>query len=125
MAADGHATADNVVTPDGGVTADQVAPSLAVTMMEATWPPSSPTATQVAVLAVALGAHETALTLARGGDVAVICQVALDVAEAAGSGAAASMTTAKDETTIIVNAATVIPRNVRTSTSLRRGEPAK
>jgi hypothetical protein len=35
-------------------------------MMEATLPPSSPTATQVVELTVALGAQETALTLASG-----------------------------------------------------------
>jgi hypothetical protein len=35
-------------------------------MMEAAWPPSSPTATQVAELAAALGAQETAVTLTSG-----------------------------------------------------------
>jgi hypothetical protein len=88
-------------------------------MIEATWPPSSPTATQVVELAVAFGAHETAETLASGGDVAVVCQVALDTAEAAGSGDVASMTTPRAETTTIVNAATVNPRNVTTAASLQ------
>ena len=58
---------DSVVTPGGGAEADQVEPPSFVTMMEATLPPSSPTATQVAESGVEVGAHETARTLANGG----------------------------------------------------------
>jgi hypothetical protein len=54
-------------------------------MMEATLPPSSPTATQVAELAVSLGAQETALTLASGLYAAVVCHVGVTGAAAAGS----------------------------------------
>jgi hypothetical protein len=57
---------DSVVTPAGGVESDHVEPPFWVTMMEATLPPSSPTATQVVELTMALGAQETALTLASG-----------------------------------------------------------
>jgi hypothetical protein len=67
MDAEGHDTVDNVVTPEGGVESDHVEPPFSVTMIDGTWPPSSPTATQVAELADALGAQETALTLTRGG----------------------------------------------------------
>ena len=43
-------------------------------MMDAYFPfPSSPTATQVAVLGELLGAHETALTFTKGGEVKVVC----------------------------------------------------
>ena len=57
----------------GRVESDHVEPPFCVTMMEATLLPLSPTATQVAELAVALGAQETALTLARGAKLAVVC----------------------------------------------------
>jgi hypothetical protein len=62
-----------VVTPTGGVERDHVEPPFWVTMMEAAWPPSSPTATQVAELAAALGAQETAVTLVNGAKLAVVC----------------------------------------------------
>jgi hypothetical protein len=55
-----------VVTPDGGVESDHVAPPFWLTMTEATRPPSSPTATQVVELGDESGAQETALTLASG-----------------------------------------------------------
>ena len=71
---------DSDVTPDGGVESDQVLPPFWVTMMEATMPPSSPTATQVVELAVASGAHETELTLVRGLKVAVVCQLGVAAA---------------------------------------------
>ena len=57
---------DSEVTPAGGVESDHVVPPFWVTMTEATLPPSSPTATQVAELGLALGAQDTAATLASG-----------------------------------------------------------
>jgi hypothetical protein len=54
------------VTPAGGAASVQVEPPLLVTMMEATWPPPSPTATQVAEAGDALGAQDTARTLTIG-----------------------------------------------------------
>jgi hypothetical protein len=54
------------VTPEGTVESDQVVPPLLVTMMEAKFPPSSPTATHVAVVAEELAAHETACTFVSG-----------------------------------------------------------
>jgi hypothetical protein len=77
---------DSDVTPDGGVESDQVVPPFWVTMIEATLPPLSPTATQVVVLAVALGAQETELTLAGGVYPAVVCQVAVTAAAAGNVG---------------------------------------
>ena len=55
-----------VLTPTGGVELLHVVPPLLVTMMEATLPPSSPTATQVAELGEMLGAHDTARTFVNG-----------------------------------------------------------
>jgi hypothetical protein len=56
------------MTPAGGAERDQVDPPSSVTMMEARWPPSSPTATHVAELGDAeFGAHETADTFTCGG----------------------------------------------------------
>ena len=73
--ADGQETVERVVTPAGGTDRVQVAPPSFVTMMEATVPPSSPTATQVAELAdEGSGAHETARTFTSGGELAVVCQ---------------------------------------------------
>ena len=66
MAAEGHETADSVVTPAGGADSDHVAPPFWLTMTEATLPPSSPTATQVVELGDAFGAQETADTLDSG-----------------------------------------------------------
>jgi len=57
---------ERVVTPSGGDELLHVVPPSLVTMMEATWPPSSPTATQVAELGEMLGAHDTARTFASG-----------------------------------------------------------
>ena len=57
---------ERVLTPSGGEELLHVEPPLLVTMMEATWPPSSPTATQVAELAEMLGAHDTARTFVNG-----------------------------------------------------------
>jgi hypothetical protein len=53
----------------------QAEPPSSVTMIEASCPPSVPTATHVAELAVALGAHETALTLVKGVKLAVVSQL--------------------------------------------------
>ena len=71
--ADGHDTASSVVMPDGNDWLVHVAPPLLVVMTDAKFPPSSPTATQVVVLAETLGAHETALTFTKGGEVNVVC----------------------------------------------------
>jgi hypothetical protein len=64
--AEGHETVAKSVTPGGGVASDHVAPPLFVMITEERTAPSSPTATQVAVVGELLGAHETALTLAKG-----------------------------------------------------------
>ncbi len=66
MAAEGHDTVESNVTPVGGGASDHVVPPSLLTMIEATLPPSSPTATQVAGPAEAVGAHETARTFASG-----------------------------------------------------------
>jgi len=66
MAAEGQETVESELTPAGGAAVDQVAPPSFVTMIEAKFPPSSPTATQVEELAEGLGAHETARTLGSG-----------------------------------------------------------
>ena len=57
---------ERVATPCGGDELLQVVPPSLVTMMEATWPPSSPTATHVAELGEMLGAHDTARTFTNG-----------------------------------------------------------
>jgi hypothetical protein len=54
------------VTPEGGGLLDHVEPPSFDTMIEATLPPSSPTATQVVELAEVFGAHETARTFTAG-----------------------------------------------------------
>ena len=114
---------DSDVTPDGGVDSDQVVPPFWVTMIEATLPPLSPTATQVVVLAVVFGAQETALTLASGVYPAVVCHVGVTAA-AAGSVRTWLPRTPMRATVIKEQSAvTVTPRIPRTATSLLDGEP--
>src|SRR5580704_10766498 len=126
MADDGHETVDSVVTPAGGVESDHVVPPFWVTMTEATLPPSSPTATQVAELAVALGAQETALTLARGVYPAVARHVGVTAAEAAGIGESrVPRTPIRAEANTVDSAMTPIPRTVRTATSRQDAEHTK
>jgi len=118
---------DSVVTPDGGVESDHVAPPFWVTMMEATLPPSSPTATQVVEPGAALGAQETPLTSASGVELAVVCQ--LGVTAAAGSVETWLPKTPNNATTSTVDrAVTVIlltACTASTATSLPHGEPDK
>ena len=117
---------DSDVTPGGGVESDQVVPPFWVTMIEATLPPLSPTATQVVALAVELGAQETALTLASGVYPAVVCQVGVTVAAAAGNvGAWLPRSPKRATVTTEESAVTVTPRILRTATSLHDGEPTK
>ena len=106
------------MTPDGGVASDQVAPSFWVTMTEATWPPSSPTATQVVELAVVFGADETAFTLARGLKLAVVCQVG--VAAVAGRLETCIPRTQRATTAMVASAAEVILLIVSTPAPLGR-----
>ena len=111
-----------MVTPGGGVESDHVEPPFWVTMMEAAWPPSSPTATQVAELAAALGAQETSETLASGGLLAVVCHVG--VTAAAGSAESCIPKIPTSATVVTVDSAvTAIVRTVRNPTSLQPGEP--
>jgi hypothetical protein len=116
---------DSDVTPDGGVDSDQVAPPFWVTMMEATLPPSSPTATQVVVLVVVLGAQETALTLASGVYPAVCCQVGVTAAAAGNVGTWLPRRPMRATVTTQESAATGTPRIPRTATSLQDGEPTE
>jgi hypothetical protein len=125
MADDGHETAERVLIPAGGVESDQVAPPFCVTMIEATEPelaPLSPTATQVAELAEALGAHDTALTLASGGYPAVVCHVG--VTAPAGDIDARLPTMPKRASASTDDSATrVVLRSVRIVTSVGNGDP--
>ena len=102
------------MTPGGGDASDQLDPSLFVTMTEATCPPSSPTATQV----VEMGAHETALTFASGLKLAVVCHVG--VTPEAGSGESwLPRRTMGTSVIAVATTKTVIPRTVRTVSSLQ------
>jgi hypothetical protein len=85
----------------------------------------SPTATQVVVLAVALGAQETALTLASGVYPAVVCQVGVTAAAACDVGTWLPRNPMRATVTADVSAVTVTPRIPRTATSLQDGEPTK
>ena len=104
-----------MVIPAGGVESDQVVPPSWVTMMEATSAPLSPTATQVAELAVAFGAQETALTLASGAYAAVVCQVGVTAAAGGDDTRVPTMLTRARANTID-SATAVIPRTARTAT---------
>jgi hypothetical protein len=111
---------------NGGVESDQVVPPFWVTMTEATLSPLSPTATQVVVLAVVLGAQETALTLASGVYPAVVCHVGVTAAAPAGKvGTWLPRSPMKAKATTEDSAMTVTPRIPRTATSLQDGEPTK
>ena len=127
MAADGHDTVESVVTPDGGFESDHVAPPFWVTMMEATLPPSSPTATQVVEPGVALGAQETPLTLASGAELAVVSQLGMTAA-AGGVQTSLPKTLNKAKSSTVDRAVTVIlltACTASTATSLPHGEPDK
>ena len=116
---------DSDVTPGGGVESDQVVPPFWVTMIEATLPPLSPTATQVVALAVELGAQETALTLASGVYPAVVCQVGATAAAAGDVGTWLPRSPMRATVTTEESAVTVTPRIPRTATSLQDGEPTE
>ena len=116
---------DSDVTPGGGVESDQVVPPFWVTMIEATLPPLSPTATQVVALAVELGAQETALTLASGVYPAVVCQVGVTAAAAGDVGTWLPRSPMRATVTTEESAVTVTPRIPRTATSLQDGEPTE
>jgi hypothetical protein len=117
---------ESEVMLDGGVESDQVVPPFWVTMMEATLAPLSPTATQVVVLAIVLGAQETALTLASGVYPAVVCHVGVTAAAAAVDiGTWLPRTPMRATAIMEESAVTVTPRIPRTATSLQDGEPTK
>jgi hypothetical protein len=103
-----------VVTPAGGEVVVQVLPPSFVTMIEAMFPPSSPTATQVAVLAETLGAHDTELTFTSGGALNVVCHCG--AAAATGTGLR-SVTKKPHNASTSATARTVVAaaRTVRTS----------
>jgi len=82
-------------------------------MMEATLPPSSPTATQVVVLGVASWAHDTARRFAIGVNEAVVCQLDVTADEGARSQVAAIAITVRNRTTD--KAETTMLRTVRTA----------
>jgi hypothetical protein len=99
-------------------------------MTEATVPPSSPTATQVVELGDEFGAQETALTLASGVKLAVLCQVGTTVLAAAPGPTVqiATPTRAQRATSVVDSAATVVPVTLRiasTAASLPHGEPCQ
>jgi hypothetical protein len=77
----------------------------------------SPTATQVAKLAVALGAQETALTLASGAYPALVCQVGVTAA-AGGENTRLPKMLTRERANTIDSPATVSPRTARTATSV-------
>jgi hypothetical protein len=116
MAADGQETVDSVVTPEGTVESDQVEPPLLVTMMEAKFPPSSPTATQVADAAEELDAQATARTFTSGVYVAAVCHCGVD-ADADVVGAALPRNPTRAIVVSAESAAIAIPLTVRTATS--------
>lgn len=92
-------------------------PPLSVTMIEAKCPPpSSPTAAQVDVAALELGAHETALTFANGEKEALVFHWGV-VAPAGGAWSSIPSRPVKPSTVTAESAATVMPRTVRTITS--------
>jgi hypothetical protein len=82
---DGHDTEASWSIPAGAFSLDQLAPPFVLTMMELTSLLMSPTATHVAVLADALGAQDTALTLTCGEKEAVVCQTGVAAAEGVGA----------------------------------------
>jgi hypothetical protein len=95
-------------------------------MTEATLPPSSPTATQVAALALAVGAQETALTLASGVYPAVVFHVGATAEADAATGGIALPRAPKRATAVTVDSrATVMRRTARTATSRQDAEPTK
>jgi hypothetical protein len=93
-------------------------------MMEAAWPPSSPTAAQVAELAAELGAQETAVTLASGAKLAVVCH---DGATAAAGSVPSWLPTSpmRERVITVDSAVAVIVRTEPNANSLPPGDPFK
>jgi len=108
-------------TPAGGAVSLQVPPPSFVTMMEATWPPSSPTATQVAEVGEILGAQDTERTFAIGGEVKVVCQLGV-AAAAGGAEGRVPRTAVRARASTVESATTVRPRTLCTATSSTREE---
>jgi hypothetical protein len=82
-------------------------------MMDATLPPSSPTATQVVVLGVASWAHDTACRFDSGVKEAVVCQVGVAADEGSMSAETATPIATRDSADD--SAETTMLRTVRTA----------